>query len=248
MLIIAPISGVNTPYLKSALRALFSIGLLVFYMAIPLIELFLIDYEGITLDDAYMTAVNQKSNEILMFTFLGFGCLTLLASFRGLLSLWIPKPLARQYAILRLLFLPDDIRRTALQKRSATYKVNDLLYHACRLQRMAHKKTKARNAEHEAMLCFLFYGEKDEKCGGFFWSWAGLLWKRTDYSKEGLWMHSRLFIGQMGQFMILVIFSIAWWFGTKHLVTNAEEKRQEIMGYGGLGAETALYFVPEGWM
>jgi hypothetical protein len=248
MLIIAPISGVNTPYLKSASRAYWSVGLLVFYMAIPIVEVFFVDYVGVPVDESYMAVRTQDGNRLIVSTFLVFGCLTLLESLRVLASLWIPKPLARRYAILRLLFLPDDIRRTAIQKRSATYKINDLLSHSYRLQRKAHKKTKARNAEHEVMMCFLFYGEKDEKCGGFLWSWARVLWKRTEYTKEGLWMHGRLFVGQMGQFMIIVIYSVALWVGTETLATDTDEKRQEIIDDGSYATQTALYFVPEGWM
>jgi hypothetical protein len=217
-------------------------------MAIPVVEVFLVDYVGVTVSDAYRVARSQDSSKAFFSSFLVSGFLTLVEAFRGLASLWIPKPLARRYAILRLLFVPVDIRRTAVQKVAGTYKINSLLHHAYRLQRKARKKTKSRNAEHEAMMCFLFYGEKDENCGGFFWTWARTLWKHTEGRKEGLWMHSRLFVGQMGQFLIIVIFTVLWLSGTKTLATKADEQRQSIIDDEGLGSETALYFVPESWM
>jgi hypothetical protein len=248
MIIIVPISWVNSPYLKSSCLAYCSIALLVFYMAIPVMEVFLVDYVGITVSDAYSAARSQDKSIALFSAYLLSGFLTLIDAFRGLASLWVPKHLVRRYAILRLLFVPVDIRRTAGQKVAATYKINSLLDHAYRLQRKAHKKTSSRNAQHEAMLCFLLYGEKGENCGGFFWTWARTLWKHTEWRKEGLWMHSRLFVGQMGQFLIILIFTVVWFYQTKALATDADEKRQAIIDDGGLGSETALYYVPESWM
>ena len=248
MIIIVPISWVNGPYIKSSCLAYSSIALLVFYLAIPIVEVFLVDYVGITVSDAYRSVRGHEGNRALFYSYLLTGFVALIDSFRGLASFWIPKYFVRRYAILRPLFVPVDIRRTAAQKVAGTYKINSLLDHAYRLQRRAHKKTKARNAEHEAMLCFLLYGEKDENCGGFFWTWARTLWKHAEGGKEGLWMHSRLFVGQMGQFLIIFVFLVVWLYGTKSIATGAEQKRQSIINYGGSGSEIALYYVPESWM
>jgi hypothetical protein len=245
MIVILPISLVNQSYLKSFPEALFAIGLLLCYLIAPLMERFLVDYVGINVSEAYEEWRDSTHNVVLYYAFYICGGLTFLAAIRAFGSMLVPKRLARRFAILRLLFVPNDILRATNTKRSGTYKLNAVIDRAYQLHMKAYKRTKRRNADHETMLCFLLYGDTDVKSGGLFWSWKNFPYLNK---KEGVWLHARLAIGQVGQIMVSVILTIVWWNGTKYAAQSCESKRDEIEEAGGLGALYALYFVPEAWM
>jgi hypothetical protein len=96
------------------------------------------------------------------------------------------------------------------------------------------------------MLSFLFYGEKTAEAGGLLWALKNFSYLNK---REGVWLHARLAIGQVLQIMVLVVFTLFWWNVTKYAAESSESKRDEIKEQSwGVGAEWALYFVPEGWM
>jgi hypothetical protein len=247
--VIVPISMINHPYLQSKACAFFSIACLLMYMALPLIDYFLVEVVGVDVSDAYMQARNTDINVYVMHGFYGFGCLTLIQSLRSLGAMLVPKHLIRQFGFFRLLFLPADIRRSAGTKRAGTYKINDILSNAYSLQRKAHKKTHDGNADNETMIAFLLFGEKQEDCGGFFWTWSRAIFTHSVRSiKDSVWVHARYAIGQMGQLAVTIVFVAAWWAGTKSLAASTDAYREELIEDGGVGTDTALFFVPESWM
>lgn len=235
----------NQSYLRSLPQSLFAIGLILGYLVAPLIERFLVDYVGINVSESYLEWRSAAVNVILEYTFYVFGGLAFLSAIRAFGSMLVPKRLARRFAILRLLFVPNDILRATNTKRSGTYKLNAVIDRAYSLHTKAHKKTKARNVDHETMLSFLLYGEKDAKSGGLLWSWKNYFYLNK---KEGVWLQSRLAIGQVGQILVALLFTLLWVNGTRAAAQSSEAKRDEIEQAGGLGAEWGLYFVPEAWM
>lgn len=245
LLVIWPISLINQSYLRSVGQALFAIGLLVCYLVAPLVEIFLVEVVQIPLSQSYLDWRAARTSVLLAYVFYVCGTLTFLAAIRAFGSMLIPKALARRFAILRLLFVPNDILRATNTKRSGTYKLNAVIDRAYSLHYKTHKKSKSRNLEHETMLSFLLYGDKHAKSGGLLWSW-----KNYGYlnKKEGIWLHSRLAIGQVGQILVSIIFVLVWYNGTEAAANSSEAKRDEIAEAGGLGAEWGLYFVPEAWM
>jgi len=208
-------------------------------------ERFLVDYVGINVSQSYLEWRLDAVNKVLFYVFYVFGGLSFISAVRAFGSMLVPKRLARRFAILRLLFLPNDILRATNTKRSGTYKLNAIIDRAYRLHTRAHKKTQARNVGHETMLSFLLYGDNDAKSGGLLWSWMNFSYLNK---REGVWLHSRLAIGQVCQVLVGVIFTLLWWNGTKHAAQMSEAKRDEIEQAGGLGAEWGLHFMPEAWM
>lgn len=203
------------------------------------------DYVGINVSQEYLDWRDDTTNLLLFYAFYVFGGLTFLSAMRSFGALLVPKSLARRFAILRLLFVPNDILRSTNTKRSGTHKLNSVLDRAYHIQTKSHKHTNARNAEHETMLSFLLYGDKNAESGGFLWAWKNFSYLNK---REGVWLHARLAIGQVLQMMVLVLFALLWWNATQSAVESSEAKRNEIKESGGAGAAYALYVVPEAWM
>lgn len=203
------------------------------------------DYVGISVSQQYLDWRGKQSNVLLAYIYYVFGGLTFLSAIRAFGTLIIPKGLVRRFAILRILFVPLDILRSTNTKRSGTYKLNDVIDRSYHLHYKAHKRTKERNADHETMMSFLLYGDKAAKCGGLLWSWRNFSYLSK---REGVWLHTRLAFGQVGQIIVTVIFILVWTNGTKYAMDSSEAKRDEIEKAGGIGAEWGLYFVPEAWM
>jgi hypothetical protein len=241
-----PISLINQSYLSSFRQAVFVLGLLLLYLIVPLFEIFLVNYVGINVSQEYLGWRDDITNRVLFYSFYVFGVLTFLSTMRSFGALLVPKSLARRFAILRLLLVPNDILRSTNTKRAATYKLNSVLDRAYQIQTKSHKHTKARNADHETMLSFLLYGDKTAESGGLLWALKNFSYLNK---REGVWLHARLAIGQVLQIMVLVVFTLLWWNVTKHAAESSESKRDEIKEQSwGVGAEWGLYFVPEGWM
>ena len=221
--------------------------LLVVYMCTPLVEKFLVDYVGINVSDSYAAERAKKQYQVLFPVFMGFGCLTLIESLRGVGSVVLPKPFVRRFALLRFLFEPSDIRRTATVKRAGTYKLNAFVDRAYRVHSTAHKKAKSRNADHETMLNFVMNGMEKKDCGGFFWTWFHIL-NHSLQKQDYVWIQVGLPIGQAGQIMIGLVLGVLWWRGTQALATYLGETRDGIGDDGSAGSTWALYFFPEPWM
>lgn len=245
LFVITPISLINQSYLSSFPQAIFALGLLLLYLIGPLFEKFLVDYVGVNVSQEYLDWRNATANLVLFYTFYVFGGLTFLCATRSFVALLVPKSLAQRSAILRLLFVPNDILRSTNTKRAATYKLNSVLDRAYNIQTKSHKHAKARNADHETMLSFLLYGDKNAKSGGLLWAWRNFSYLNK---REGVWLHARLAIGQVLQVIVLVIFIILCRYTTQSTVEWCEARRDEVNESGGVGAEWGLYVVPEPWM
>ena len=82
------------------------------------------DYVGINVGQSYLEWRGNNTNTTLFYYYYVFGGLSLLAAIRAFGSMLVPKWMVRRFAILRLLFLPNDILRAKNTKRSGTYKLN----------------------------------------------------------------------------------------------------------------------------
>ena len=57
---------------------------------------------------------------------------------------------------------------------------------------------------------FVLFGEREVASGGLIWTWRKMF-DRSLFHTEGIWLHSRLFVGQAAQFIISV-FLIGFFF------------------------------------
>jgi hypothetical protein len=119
-----------------------------------------------------------------------------------------------------------------------------MIENAHKLHRRAHKRAQGSNAEQATMLNFVLHGEKVEGSGGLFWSLRGLLWKGQLTQKEGVWIHARLFVGQVGQIIVFAIISVLWYLGIKSLAESVDTIRQEAVDQDNLGTKYILFWTP----
>ena len=62
---------------------------------------------------------------------------------------------------------------------------------------------------------FVLFGEREVACGGLFWTWRKMF-DRSLFDTEGVWLHSRLFVGQASQ-LIISVFLIGFFFAVSLL-------------------------------
>lgn len=139
--------------------------------------------------------------------------------------------------------MPYSMLRTAAQKRAATNKLNRVIENAHKLHRRAHKKCSGSNAEHATILSFVVYGEKLIGCGGFLWVWGQLLMRKLS-RHEGVWIHVRLFIGQVGQIMLGGLLGVIGHFSIQSAVDSVTRIREDAIERDDVATQYVLYITP----
>lgn len=248
IVIIAPISLGNHQYVKSGKLVVVSLSFLLFVGSVPALETFLFDYLGVPPPENWEEDREKTGYDGVLFIFWGAGAVTFFEILRGLVGGIIPKALVRRFHLLRVFFLPSDIRRTATLKRAGTYKINAVLENAHKIHRRARKKAKGRNADDETMLTFVLHGERKVDCGGFWWTWWNTLCTRNLIKKEGIWIQSKLMVGVVAQLIVSAFLVFLWVLGTKTLADSAQAKRDEVIEEDSIWTETLLRWIPEPWM
>jgi hypothetical protein len=102
----------------------------------------------------------------------------------------------------------------------------------------------------QVMLNYSLWGEAEEECGGFFWTWKGLLGSRDLFKKEGYWIHSRLFIGQCIQIVAGIFYGYYMIGATGQLADKVEGWRSMVENHHFERPlpDWVFQFVPEPWM
>ena len=256
--IIAPVSLGNHQFVGLArLIAIASVSLILL-ISLPLFGIIYVDYTGNSISEFWRTELEKPEYRSALIVFLVSGALLGLEIFLGGVAGKIPRALVRRFAILRCLFLPSDIRRSSSIKRAATHKINALIENAHKIHRHAHRETRGRNTSNIAMLSFHLYGEKKEGCGGFLWTMWRTLWNDQIVTKEGVWIHSKLAVGQCLQVVLTAILVYFWMYGTEEVARSVENERATIMKgtatfpdkqglYKNL-ADRHLRVIPQDWM
>ena len=243
LIVIIPISVGNNQFLQTLGPAIFSASVLTIFAIVPWIEVFCVDYLDFDVNDEWQAKRESVYFRTIMFFFTLTAGLTQLLLIKNVISVLVPKFLVRRFLILRVFLMPSSVLRASSQKRAATSKINNMIENAHKLHRRAHKKNRGSNAGHATILNFVLHGEKLEDCAGFWWTWKSILTQRL-FKKEGVWLHARLAIGQLGQVMLGVILGFLWWYGIQEAADSAEKSRQDAIDRDDLGTRHVLYFVP----
>ena len=133
-----------------------------------------------------------------------------------------------------------NIRAESDIKRAANHKIKRMLLNASSLHPKSSMPDNRANGENvvirrsakdEAVLNFILKGDKIAQCGGLLWTWKQI-WNRTLYEEEGIWIHTRLLIGQVGQVMVIAFLSVLLFFGTKYIAAAADKAREQLESTG----------------
>jgi hypothetical protein len=142
---------------------------------------------------------------------LGFVLLSFLIVDLGVVI--IPSEWLAKNPFISNLSTPASLWAESVQKRAASFKVTKMLLNALSLHRSTEHPTvtsgtseskAAYHAELYAHAISNYHAQesKTEKVGGVFWAWRRILDGRI-FSEEGIWLHSRLVVGNFLQLLVL---------------------------------------------
>ncbi len=235
LIIIGPISIANDPYRVKWNWALLSGTTLVVYSLLPLIL-----YEQET------NIPKSLSLDLAIKVYLCFGGLLIL--------LIIPMNVVSSFmsadtntsqgnggeSFYQWLFLSRNLTSSAAIKRAANRRIKQIIDNAVRLH--SHESQ-------QPMELFLREKEMNEKRGGFLWTWRHILLSNKLNSVHGIWLHSRLAIGQEGQIIVLILFV---WFVVNQTEETARNADMEFLAVQtqpeSFSRDLLLSYLPSGWI
>ena len=252
LIVIVPLSLGNHQFVKSLKFQLIAVAFLAVFTSVLFIEFILREFFGVENTDAGWEQLRSFPGfRALVTVFAGLSVLIFLELLRGICATLLPKGVILRFLALRWLFLPSNVRRSMWTKRSGTHKVNRLVHNAYRLHQRTYihlKKEKIVRkgdiANQLTMLNFVAHGEKVENCGGLWWTWKRVLHTKELIQKEGIWIHSRLVVGQASQLILLAVLGVTWWFGMQAAADSARSARQDIEDDDSTGSEWARWAIP----
>jgi hypothetical protein len=152
------------------------------------------------------------------------------------------------FSLLTSLVTTHDVTFSYYGKLAGTHKLDKLIANAHNLHFIKpSREATVRDTEKSAVLNYAVYGETEEICGGFRWAWRGL-WTLDLFKKEGFWIHSRLFIGQLVQLFFGAWVSLILFDYTRDLTEQADTRRNELLS-DSIDYPAWIYdFFPDGWM
>lgn len=236
LVIILPISIANDPFEIQWHWALLSGTILIFYSSLPLII-----YK--TKDDI----PRSQALDLTIKVYLGFGSV--------LLFLIIPintvgssmaKSVKDKDFLHRWFVLPYNVTASAKIKYAATRRIDEMLKNALKIHTMT---TSQNQTYHQVIEQFLRTEETYLQQGGLFWTWAQIL-KRNNLQKDyGIWLPSRLIVGQLGQIITFILLIWLLIYQTEYLSNEADRNIASVRQQSQSTAQTLLlqYLVP-GWI
>mmetsp|Transcript_4552 Transcript_4552/g.6657 ORF Transcript_4552/g.6657 Transcript_4552/m.6657 type:complete len:372 (-) Transcript_4552:699-1814(-) len=185
--------------------------------------------------------------------FLAFGCIMLFMMALLFVITFVPYEFVANHRPTTWTFwdmlLPSHFTSAANVKLAGTHKVNELLQNAIQMHQLppdddthehdgsiddddddesAAAVVHDRRQPVNAIQNFVLNGEHEEQCGGFIWTWKRIFTKELT-RKDGIWLHSRLAIGQMGQIISLGLYvTLLSWLGHS-LAEDARNARARII-------------------
>jgi hypothetical protein len=153
-----------------------------------------------------------------------------------------------KFPLFSYLVTTHDVTSSYYGKLAGKYKMDKLISNAHKLHFIKHSQdATVRDTEKSSVLNYAIYGETEETCGGFRWAWRGL-WTLDLFKKEGFWLHSRLFIGQLVQLFFGAWVSLVLFHYTRELSEQADARRNELLS-DNIDYPSWIYdFFPDGWM
>ena len=143
-------------------------------------------------------------------------------------------------------FFSTNLTSSAAIKRAATYRVNQITENALKL----HDRESNNDDEFlQPMERFLLEIDESEKRGGLMWTWSKILSGNELVTKHGIWLQSRLAIGQVGQIIVLVLFIWFVLYQTEESAQNADVEFLVIQAQpDSLSRNLLLFYLPPGWI
>jgi len=186
--------------------------------------------------------------------FLAFGCIMLFMMAILFVITFVPYEFVANHHPTTWTFwdmlLPSHFTSTANVKLAGTHKVNELLQNAIQMHQLppdddthehdgsidddddddesAAAVVHDRRQPVNAIQNFVLNGEHEEQCGGFIWTWKRIFTKELT-RKDGIWLHSRLAIGQMGQIISLGLYVTLLSWLAHSLAEDARNARARII-------------------
>jgi hypothetical protein len=155
---------------------------------------------------------------------LGFVLLSFLIVDLGVVV--IPREWLAKSSVVPDLITPASLRAESAQKKAASFKVSKMLENALSLHRSTDcltasvNSTESKAAFHaqlyaHAISNFQAQESKTEKVGGIIWAWKRI-WDGSISSEEGIWLHSRLIVGNFLQLLVFIIITFLAHLGFKN--------------------------------
>lgn len=143
-------------------------------------------------------------------------------------AIFVSKQWLTESAIISALFTPAGLRAESAQKKASSFKISKMLENALSLHFKTDSFTLSRmNPIHEsrtsarfemslnAMSNFHAQELLTEKVGGVFWAWKKIM-NGSIFVEEGVWLHSRLIVGNLLQLMVFIIVVFLAFLGFKN--------------------------------
>ncbi len=246
IILMVPISIANDPYRIDCRRAAISATFIIVFTFLP--------YIGI---DAYRRAIphgpNERPNELdLLVTsrwvetathlYLSFGVFLLLTNaIRFLFGTAFNCEEQESLGTIGKLFLSREVTGSAAVKLAATRKINRLLQNSMGLHTNGHKNIVAQR--------FHSCTGQVEDCGGIIWTWKQILTHNKLLQDHGVWIHSRLAVGQEGQIIAYAFLIGLLIYETEILAREADEFISFVdQEEPGPLKPILLSYLPAGWI
>jgi len=147
--------------------------------------------------------------------------------------------------------MPQNIKSGAYIKMAGSRKVNSFLTNAHALhpvgtaaERSILIGGKKQTQSERTMSNYVLFGEREVRSGGFLWTWKRML-DRSLLHTEGIWLHSRLFVGQAAQIIISIFALGLFYAGTPILAAQSQAARDELIEVFGDELPQWIYdFIP----
>jgi len=245
VIIVVPISMGNQPNSNNWRSLLTSMMMLLIYSVVPFVVFF---YHPPQVLNEMKKTYEPLYYYLLIHANFGIGCMLFALQLYHTISPSLhncfmnSKVVNLDARVMQSLFTPSDVRAEMNVKRAAQHKVDLMLQNACVL----HSK----NQNNEGtMRNFLIRGESRAHCGGFAWTWRGL-WDHSLFSEEGVWIQSRLIVGQVAQVIVAIMFGLLLFFVTTCTARATEKARQDIINdpFSTVSKDWALWLLPQSEM
>jgi hypothetical protein len=233
-IVVYPIQFGNSPTTRSTRKQMLGMALIVFYVVVPYVTVDL--YQKYRYTQNQYSALDSLAMESGMIICVITGGILFFISILLLISDRIGSDTIRNNARASKWLTPHNVRAEADIKRAANHKMKRMLLNANSLHPDetysidsvdGEDAVTRRSAKDEAVLNFILRGDNSEQCGGLLWTWKKIL-NKTLFEEEGVWIHTRLLVGQTGQLMVIVFLGFLLFVGTKYVADAAAMAREEL--------------------
>ena len=192
--------------------------------------------------------VQQVFAVYFVYLVMGFGGILVLCQMQKIINKMFSKE--KMKTLKKLEIPPSYLTADMNIEASAKFKVGNIIDNACSIHQKALIEKDNANVASSILKSFLASTNDVEAKGGFMWTWKKI-WYKSLFSEDGIWIHSRLIVGQIGQIFIAILTA----YGLIYLTTdmcdtfdNAREAVKEVASSIPDEATFLLNLLPECYM